>query len=184
MVIGPYLYSLRLDYCGTRWEEDSTVMLLSRYVYIYLCVCYSWVPFRSNLAIDYCYLFISLSLAHTRSMVVAVGTEIRYCIAQEMLVTLDLPFSFREGCFEFHCFCHSNGSWDCPAERSEYKCKLEPGQQIVRGKNFYLTSFRHLFDIFSLYLLTYIAYRSSVTTSFTRGNLLDNDIFAHLENTF
>lgn len=71
--------------------------------------------------------------AHTRSMVVAVGTEIRYCIAQERHFPLDQAFSFREGCFEFHCFCHSNGSWDCPAERSEYKCKLEPGQQIVRA---------------------------------------------------
>lgn len=137
--------------------DSNSVIQVCVYMCIYLCVCYSWLPFRSNLAIDYCYLFLSLSLAHTRSMVVAVGTEIRYCIAQERHFPLDQAFSFREGCFEFHCFCHSNGSWDCPAERSEYKCKLEPGQQIVRGKNFYLTSFRHLFDIgyrsFSQHLL-------------------------------
>ena len=67
-------------------------------------------------------------------MVVAVGTEIRHCIAEGNQYPVGRPFSFTEGCFRFNCECHSDGSWECPSERSEYVCPLQPGQRIVRGK--------------------------------------------------
>ena len=67
-------------------------------------------------------------------MVVAVGTEIRHCTAEGNQYPVGRPFSFTEGCFRFNCECHTDGSWECPSERSEYVCQLQPGQQIIKGE--------------------------------------------------
>ncbi|XP_067675444.1 uncharacterized protein [Haliotis asinina] len=33
------------------------------------------------------------------------------------------PFRYREGCWEFNCFCGCNGEWSCPANRTTDMCK-------------------------------------------------------------
>ncbi|XP_071114104.1 uncharacterized protein [Haliotis cracherodii] len=33
------------------------------------------------------------------------------------------PFRYREGCWEFSCFCGCNGEWSCPANRTTDTCK-------------------------------------------------------------
>ena len=71
--------------------------------------------------------------AHTRTMVVAVGTQLSYCSAGSNQYPIGQPFSFTEGCFRFNCDCHQDGSWECPSERSEYICPLRQGEKIVRG---------------------------------------------------
>ena len=67
-------------------------------------------------------------------MVVAVGTHLSHCTVEGNQYPTGRPFSFTDGCFRFNCVCNSDGSWECPSERSEYICPLKPGQVIVRGK--------------------------------------------------
>ena len=69
-----------------------------------------------------------------RTVVVAVGTEITHCKAAGKQYRVGRPFSFTEDCFRFNCKCHSDGSWECPSERTEYICQLREGQKDVRGK--------------------------------------------------
>ena len=71
-------------------------------------------------------------------MVVSVGTNIRYCTADDNQYPVGRPFSFTENCFRFHCDCKYDGSWECPSERTEFICRRQPGEQIVKGLfNFY-----------------------------------------------
>lgn len=71
---------------------------------------------------------------HTKTVVVAVGSVIRYCKADGKQYPVGDPFSFNEGCFRFNCECYSDGSWECPSERSEYICSHQTGQ-IIKGKS-------------------------------------------------
>lgn len=69
----------------------------------------------------------------TRTRVVAIGIRLEHCTANGNQYPLEHSFSFREGCFQFNCQCYVNGSWECPSERSQYICQLQPGQRVVRG---------------------------------------------------
>ena len=79
-------------------------------------------------------------------MVVAVGTEIRHCIAEGNQYPVGRSFSFTEGCFRFNCECFSDGSWECPSERSEYICPVQPGQRIVRGMFVQIFLSKYVYD--------------------------------------
>lgn len=80
--------------------------------------------------------FLKFLSAHTRTMVIGVGTQITHCTAEGKEYPIGRPFSFTEGCFRFNCECYSGGSWECPSERSEYICQRQPGVEVVRGKIF------------------------------------------------
>lgn len=88
---------------------------------------------------------------HTRTIVVPVGTDIRYCTVEDNQYSVGHPFSFTEDCFRFNCECYSDGSWECPSERSEYICRLGPGEIAIKG--LFLITFKKLMHLFFKILL-------------------------------
>ena len=76
---------------------------------------YSW---------DYNCLFIYLFLSGpSKKMTIIVSDNARACVARGIEYTLGRPFSFMDGCFRYNCQCHSDGSWECPADRAEDVCQ-------------------------------------------------------------
>ena len=55
-------------------------------------------------------------------MTIIMSDSMRACVVRSNEYPLGSPFSFREGCFQYNCECHSDGSWECPADRAEDTC--------------------------------------------------------------
>lgn len=73
-------------------------------------------------------------VVHTRSLVIPVGTKLEFCTAQGNKYQLGQAFTFTDKCFLFNCECYQDGSWECPSEKSQYTCPLNPGKKsfVVR----------------------------------------------------
>ena len=62
------------------------------------------------------------------------------CLVQNETYPGGTAFRYREGCWEFNCFCACNGEWDCPPGRSTDLCKSTGGVSsrcrpcIINGK--------------------------------------------------
>ncbi|GAB1605393.1 hypothetical protein Ahia01_000821300 [Argonauta hians] len=59
---------------------------------------------------------------YTWSMYIISNRNIRSCRVNNFEYPLGRTFSFIEDCFRYRCNCHSDGSWECPAKRTEYSC--------------------------------------------------------------
>eukprot|EP00106_Octopus_bimaculoides_P013363 XP_014780805.1 PREDICTED: uncharacterized protein LOC106876685 isoform X1 [Octopus bimaculoides] len=59
-------------------------------------------------------------------------TDVNNCFANNQGYPLGEPFSFVLDCFRYNCQCFLNGSWECPADRSEYVCRDERRPQPTR----------------------------------------------------
>lgn len=55
-------------------------------------------------------------------MKVIISDNMRACVVSGHENPLGSSFSFRDGCFLYNCQCHSDGSWECPADRAEDLC--------------------------------------------------------------
>ena len=55
-------------------------------------------------------------------MIIIIGDNIRSCVAKGNEYSLGRPFSFMEGCVQYNCDCHTDGSWECPADRAKDTC--------------------------------------------------------------
>ncbi|GAB1605392.1 hypothetical protein Ahia01_000821200, partial [Argonauta hians] len=52
------------------------------------------------------------------------------CKVKGRFYSLNRPFSFTDECFKYNCVCKSDGSWDCPASRTENICDKTEGQEV------------------------------------------------------
>lgn len=89
------------------------------------------------------FIFFFFLVVHTRSLVIPVGTKLEFCTAQGNKYQLGQAFTFTDKCFLFNCECYQDGSWECPSEKSQYTCPLNPGKKIVRStyRNVYTCKF-------------------------------------------
>lgn len=66
-------------------------------------------------------------------------SRVKFCTVKGHQYPLDHPFSFTDGCYMFNCQCRSDGSWDCPASKTQDICK-DPVESesgcTVRGENY------------------------------------------------
>ena len=56
-------------------------------------------------------------------MTIIVSDNVRSCVARGNEYPLGRQFSFMDGCIRYNCECHSDGSWECPADRAEDTCR-------------------------------------------------------------
>ena len=56
-------------------------------------------------------------------MTIIVSDNVRSCVARGVEYPLGRSFSFMDGCIRYNCECHSDGSWECPADRAEDTCQ-------------------------------------------------------------
>ena len=84
-------------------------------------------------------------------MYVIVGDGIEMCTAKGNQYPLGKAFSFMDGCYEYHCDCMLNGSWECPAERARNRCEDATVQETEqeRGNNTY-------FSFFLVFIFVYV----------------------------
>ncbi|XP_029648016.2 uncharacterized protein LOC115222051 isoform X2 [Octopus sinensis] len=59
---------------------------------------------------------------YTWSMYIMKKENVRSCVINGAEFPLGRTFNFIENCFKFRCNCHLDGSWECPAKRTEYSC--------------------------------------------------------------
>lgn len=65
----------------------------------------------------------------SKKVVVIVGDNIRYCEAKGREYTLGQSFSFMDQCLKYKCECHSDGSWECLADRADNTCEGDRDRQ-------------------------------------------------------
>ena len=63
----------------------------------------------------------TLTASSIRMFVISMN-DINGCKAMGREYPLGRPFSLTDECFRYDCECHSDGSWECPAENAEYVC--------------------------------------------------------------
>lgn len=70
--------------------------------------------------------------ASTRSFYVIIADDIRSCSANGNEYPLGRSFQFTDGCFRYGCQCHSDGSWECPADSVVDTCQhTSNGKQTI-----------------------------------------------------
>ena len=68
-------------------------------------------------------------------MTIIVSDNVRACVARGNEYTLGRPFSFTDGCIRYNCDCHSDGSWECPADRADDICQHGRDRQPTIDRN-------------------------------------------------
>ena len=58
-----------------------------------------------------------------KKMTIVMSDNLRACVARGNEYPLGHPFTFTEGCFEYRCQCHVDGSWECSSDEAEDICK-------------------------------------------------------------
>lgn len=67
--------------------------------------------------------------------------QCRNCVLNDQTYPANSPFTFERGdCYRFHCQCSCNGSYDCPAEKTENTCLIDSNTGCypcdVHGKSY------------------------------------------------
>ena len=62
-------------------------------------------------------------------MTIIVSDNVRACVARGNEFPLGRPFTLMDGCIKYNCDCHSDGSWECPADRAEDTCQPDRSRQ-------------------------------------------------------
>lgn len=96
-----------------------------------------------HIIIARCFFFTIIILFYagpSKSMKIIISDNVRACVANGNEYPLGHPFSFVDRCFKYNCECHSNGSWECPANRAEYKCGDETERNFTRVETTILKS--------------------------------------------
>lgn len=68
----------------------------------------------------------------SKKMTIIISDNMISCVANGNEYPLGHPFSFVYRCIKYNCKCYSDGSWECPSDRAEYKCEYEPGRNFTR----------------------------------------------------
>ena len=55
-------------------------------------------------------------------MTIVVSNKLDACTVRGKEYPLGQSFSFSDGCYTYQCECHSDGSWDCPADQAVDRC--------------------------------------------------------------